>query len=140
MALAAMFAGISLGNASACLPHPLSEIMGGVAPRLAHGQCLATIYPQFLRWQCTQSVEKCADVARLLDQSLLHVPDQEAASALPQLMVRFLQDVGLYHSFRELGVTEEEMAEALKAPVLNFLPFAPKDVMVGILRDSYDFA
>ena len=55
-------------------------------------------------------------------------------------MVRFLQDVGLYHSFRELGVTEEEMAEALKAPVLNFLPFAPKDVMVGILRDSYDFA
>lgn len=139
MALAAMFAGISLGNASACLPHPLSEIMGGVAPRLAHGQCLATIYPQFLRWQCTQCVEKCADVARLLDQSLLHVPDQEAASALPQLMVRFLQDVGLYHSFRELGVTEEEMAEALKAPVLNFLPFAPKDVMVGILRDSYDF-
>ena len=43
MAQAAMFSGISLGNAAATLPHPISEIVGGVAPRLAHGQCLATL-------------------------------------------------------------------------------------------------
>ena len=58
MALAAMLSGISLGNAAAMLPHPISEIVGGVAPRLAHGQCLATLYPRFLRWQCTQTVDK----------------------------------------------------------------------------------
>ena len=139
MAQAAMFSGISLGNAAACLPHPISEIVGGVAPRLAHGQCLATLYPQFLRWQCTQSVEKCADVARLFDPSLAAADDAAAAARLSELMVDFLQRVGLYKSFEELGLTEDELKEAEACPVFNFLPFAPKDVMVGILHDSFRF-
>ena len=139
MAQAAMFSGISLGNAAACLPHPISEIVGGVAPRLDHGQCLATLYPQFLRWQCTQSVEKCADVARLFDPSLAAADDAAAAARLSELMVDFLQRVGLYKSFEELGLTEDELKEAEACPVFNFLPFAPKDVMVGILHDSFRF-
>ena len=139
MAQAAMFSGISLGNAAACLPHPISEIVGGVAPRLAHGQCLATLYPQFLRWQSTQSVEKCADVARLFDPALAAADDAAAAARLSELMVDFLQRVGLYKSFEELGLTEDELKEAEACPVFNFLPFAPKDVMVGILHDSYRF-
>ncbi len=139
MAQAAMFSGISLGNAAACLPHPISEIVGGVAPRLAHGQCLATLYPQFLRWQCTQSVEKCADVARLFDPALAAADDAAAAARLSELMVDFLQRVGLYKSFEELGLTEDELKEAEACPVFNFLPFAPKDVMVGILHDSFRF-
>ena len=139
MAQAAMFSGISLGNAAACLPHPISEIVGGVAPRLAHGQCLATLYPQFLRWQSTQSVEKCADVARLFDPALAAADDAAAAARLSELMVDFLQRVGLYKSFEELGLTEDELKEAEACPVFNFLPFAPKDVMVGILHDSFRF-
>ena len=139
MAMAAMFSGISLGNAAACLPHPISEIVGGVAPRLAHGQCLATLYPAFLRWECRQHVEKCADVARLFDSRLCTASNEETASALPQLMVEFLKSIGLYKSFEELGLTEDELREAEACPVFNFLPFAPKDVMVGILHDSYRF-
>ena len=139
MAQAAMFSGISLGNAAATLPHPISEIVGGVAPRLAHGQCLATLYPQYLRWQCTQAVEKCADVARLFDPTLSDKSDKEAADKLPLLMVDFLKAVGLYHSFSELGLTEEELKLAEASPIFNFLPFAPKEVMVGILHDSYAF-
>lgn len=139
MALAAMLSGISLGNAAATMPHPISEIVGGVAPRLAHGQCLATLYPQFLRWQCTQTVEKCAAVARIFDPSLADQPGRTAAEALPELMVNFLKSVGLYKSFEELGMTEEELAEAEANPLFNYLPFAPKEVMVGILHDSYRF-
>lgn len=139
MALAAMFSGISLGNAAATLPHPISEIVGGVAPRLAHGQCLATLYPQYLRWQCTQTVEKCGAVARLFDPALADKSDKEAADRLPALMEDFLQAVGLYHSFSALGLTEEELQLAESSPVFNFLPFAPKEVMVGILHDSYKF-
>lgn len=139
MSLAAMFSGISLGNAAATLPHPISEIVGGVAPRLAHGQCLATLYPAFLRWQCGQTVERCADVARLFDPALCGQNDETAAAALPDLMAAFLKDIGLYKSFSELGLTEEELAEAEANPLFNFLPFAPKEVMVGILHDSYKF-
>lgn len=139
MAQAAMFSGISLGNAAATLPHPISEIVGGVAPRLAHGQCLATLYPQYLRWQCTQTVEKCAAVARLFDPALSDKSDKEAADKLPLLMKEFLQSVGLYYSFSQLGLTEEELKLAEASPIFNFLPFAPKEVMVGILHDSYEF-
>lgn len=139
MAQAAMFSGISLGNAAATLPHPISEIVGGVAPRLAHGQCLATLYPQYLRWQCTQAVEKCAAVARLFDPTLSDKSDKEAADKLPLLMKEFLQSVGLYYSFSQLGLTEEELKLAEASPIFNFLPFAPKEVMVGILHDSYEF-
>ena len=139
MALAAMLSGISLGNAAATLPHPISEIVGGVAPRLAHGQCLATLYPQYLCWQCTQTVEKCGTVARLFDPALSDASDKEAADKLPLLMKEFLQSVGLYRSFSELGLTEEELRTAEASPVFNFLPFAPKEVMVGILHDSYQF-
>lgn len=139
MALAAMLSGISLGNASATIPHPLSEIVGGVAPRMAHGQCLATIYPQFLRWQCTQTVEKCAAVARLFDPALSEQTDKAAAEALPQRMISFLKEINLYKSFEELGLTEAERREAEASPVFDFLPFAPKEVMVGILHDSYRF-
>lgn len=139
MAQAAMFSGISLGNAAATLPHPISEIVGGVAPRLAHGQCLATLYPQYLRWQCTQAVEKCAAVARLFDPALSDKSDKEAADKLPLLMKEFLQSIGLYYSFSQLGLTEEELKLAEASPIFNFLPFAPKEVMVGILHDSYEF-
>ena len=139
MAQAAMFSGISLGNAAATLPHPISEIVGGVAPRLAHGQCLATLYPQYLRWQCTQAVEKCAAVARLFDPALSDKSDKEAADKLPLLMKEFLQSVGLYYSFSQLGLTEEELKLAEASHIFNFLPFAPKEVMVGILHDSYEF-
>jgi len=139
MSQASMFAGISLSNASACLPHPLSEIVGGVAPRFAHGQCLATLYPQFLRWQYDKTPEKCAAVARIFDAGLTGAPDAEAAAALPGLVTEFLKSVGLCKSFSQLGLTPAEMDEAAANPVLGVLPFAPKDVLVGILRGSYDF-
>lgn len=139
MSLAAMYSGISLGNAAACLPHPMSEVVGGIAPRIPHGQCLATLYPQYLAYQCTVSVAKCADVARLFDDSLSTRTDKEAAAALPALMTAFLKQVGLYQSFRELGMTDSELAEAESHPVFNFLPFAPKEIIVKIMHDSYEF-
>jgi len=139
MAQAAMFSGISLGNAAATLPHPISEIVGGVAPRLAHGQCLATLYPQYLRWECAQKVGRCAEIARIFNPALCGASDEEAAGALPGLVTDFLQSIGLYKSFSELGLTEDELKEAEANPLFNFLPFAPKEVMVGILHDSYRF-
>ena len=84
-------------------------------------------------------MEKCADVARIFDPSLSGQPDTAAAEALPGLMVEFLKNVGLYKSFEELGMTQAELEEAEANPLFNYLPFAPKEVMVGILHDSYRF-
>lgn len=137
MALAAMFAGISLGNAAASMPHPLSEIIGGVAPRIPHGQCLATIYPRYIAFEIEKQSDKCADIARLFDPSLCTVDNRQAADSLEKLMVEFLEKIGLNKTLRELGVTSDEMEQITDNFLLDVLPFAPKDVLVGVLRESY---
>lgn len=137
MSRAAAFAGISLSNASATIPHPLSEVIGGVAPRIAHGQCLACLYPGFLRFQVGQTPEKCAQVARLFDPALEKVSDEEAAACLPRQMETFLREIGLFHTLKDLGVTEEQYEEMRGNFVFNVLPFAPKETLLGILQASY---
>ncbi|HXL04375.1 MAG: iron-containing alcohol dehydrogenase [Firmicutes bacterium] len=137
MALAAMFAGISLGNAAASMPHPLSEIIGGVAPRIPHGQCLATIYPRYITFEAEKQPDKCADIARLFDPSLCNVNNRQAANNLGKLLVEFLEKIGLNKTLKELGVTSDEMEQITDNFLLDVLPFAPKDVLVGVLRESY---
>ena len=137
MALAAMYAGISLGNAAASMPHPLSEIIGGVTPRIAHGQCLATIYPKYIAFEVERQPGKCADIARLFDPSLCNVNDKQAANSLEKLMVEFLEKIGLNKTLKELGVTLKEMEQITSNFLFDVLPFAPKDVLVGVIKDSY---
>ncbi|MDI9476542.1 MAG: iron-containing alcohol dehydrogenase, partial [Bacillota bacterium] len=49
LAWADTMAGICLSNAGASIPHPLGEIIGGVCEKIAHGQTLAIVYPEFVR-------------------------------------------------------------------------------------------
>ncbi len=137
MSQAALFAGISLANAAASIPHPLSEIVGGVAPRIPHGQCLATLYPEFIAYVCEKRPSRCAAVARLFDASLADAADEVAAAALPGLMRAFLESIGLDKTFSELGVTRAELEEMEGNFLFNVLPFAPKETLVSILHNSY---
>ena len=137
MSRAAAFAGISLSNASATIPHPLSEVIGGVTPRIAHGQCLACLYPGFLRFQIGRTPEKCAQVARLFDPGLEGTTDEEAAARLPELAEAFLREIGLLNTLWNLGVTEAQYEEMRGNFVFNVLPFAPKETLLGILQAAY---
>lgn len=137
MALAEMFGGISLANAAAAMPHPLSEIIGGIAPRIPHGQCLACIYPRFLDYTAPLQAERCAAIARLFDPGFAALPDSQAALKLPGLMRNFLERAGIGKTFSQCGLTEAEMDKAAGHFLLDVLPFAPKETMVKILRNSF---
>ncbi len=137
MSMAACFAGISLANASATIPHPLSEVIGGVAPRIPHGQCLASLYHGYLMFEIYNRTEKCAQIARLFDSNLESAADNEAAEKLPGLMDSFLSSIGLNKSLRELGVSKDELAEMQGNFVFNVLPFAPKETLLNILTEAY---
>jgi alcohol dehydrogenase class IV len=137
MGLAEMFGGISLCNAAASMPHPLSEIIGGISPRIPHGQCLACIYPRFLDYITPRIPDRCAVIARLFDPTLISVTDTEAASKLPGIMRDFLETIGIGKNFSQCGLTEAEMDQAANHFLLGVLPFASKDIMAGILRDSF---
>lgn len=137
MSEAEMFAGISLSNAAATVPHPLSEIIGGIAPRIPHGQALASLYPGFVRFQITKTPKKCAEIARLFDEQLTQVDDLEAASRLPHLVEVFLTQLDLSKSLSELGTTLEEREKMSQHFLLGVLPFGTKDELTTILRESF---
>lgn len=134
MSLAEVFSGISLSNAAATVPHPLSEIIGGIAPRIPHGQALASVYPGFVRFQVKKTPGRCAMIARLFDASLQDLPDEEAARHLPEQIEQFLASIGLHKKLGEMGVTDEEKEKMVTHFVLGVLPFGTKEEMTEIMR------
>lgn len=137
MSEAEMFAGISLSNAAATVPHPLSEVIGGIAPRIPHGQALASLYPGFIRFQISKTPKKCAEIARIFDGELNEVADLEAASKLPQLLEDFLISLDLNKSLTELGTTEEEREKMSQHFLLGVLPFGTKEELTSILKAAF---
>ncbi len=137
MSQAAMFAGISLSNAAATVPHPLSEIIGGIAPRIAHGQALACLYPAYIRFQVRKTPEKCAQVARLMDASLKQENNQTAVERLPELVSGFIGRIGLDKTLTQLGVTDGEKEKMLSHFLLGVLPFGTKEELTAILQEAF---
>lgn len=137
VALAATLAGISLSNAGATMPHPLAEIIGGIAPRLPHGQCLASLYPRYIPLAVEEQAEKCAAVARLFRPELAAAADAQAAAELGGLLENFLEQIGLNKKLSELGVTTEELDKITSHFLLGVLPFAPKETLVAVITESY---
>ncbi|MCD6322751.1 MAG: iron-containing alcohol dehydrogenase [Clostridiales bacterium] len=137
MSVAEMFAGISLSNAAATVPHPLSEIIGGIAPQIPHGQALASLYPGFVKFQLTKTPKKCAEIARLFDLTLEKVDVNTAAEQLPMLVEKFLEKLGLNKSLTELGITDDEKEKMANHFLLGVLPFGTKEELTNILKEAF---
>ena len=137
MSISEMFAGISLSNAAATVPHPLSEVIGGIAPQIPHGQALACLYPSFVRFQISKTPVKCAEIARLFDASLTHVNDNEAANRLPELIEGFLQKLGLNKSLTQLGIPDSDKEKMTEHFLLGVLPFGTKEELTNILKGAF---
>ncbi|MDD2404983.1 MAG: iron-containing alcohol dehydrogenase [Sphaerochaetaceae bacterium] len=137
MSVAEMFAGISLANAAATIPHPLSEIIGGVKPSIPHGQCLACLYPGYVKFQVRKTVRKCAEIARIFSTDLAQVTDEDAARQLPGLIEDFLKTIGIYAKLSDLGVTEEERHLMVNHFLLGVLPFGTKKELTDILLEAF---
>lgn len=137
MAQAEMFAGISLANAAASIPHPLSEIIGGISQNIPHGQCLASLYPEYVRFEISSQPEKCAEIACLFEDNAQCVDTVESAGRLEGFIINFLSEIGLHTPLSKLGVTEIELAQMQQHFLLNVLPFASKEVLASMIRNSF---
>lgn len=135
MSQASLLAGISLSNGGATIPHPLSEMIGGVVPGIAHGQALATLYPAYFKYLAKHDPVASAEISRIFDPSLRI--DAEAAAALPTLIKQFLAACGLQSKLRQCGVNEDAQKEILSHPLLDVLPFASKADLIKILENAF---
>lgn len=127
LALADTLAGRALSNSGAAAPHPLSEIIGGIT-HLPHGQALAVVFPAFVAQMQSKYEQQFTEVARLFDP---------AATDLYTVLCDFLKQIGLFCKLRDFDVSEQDFAEMLACPVLDFLPFGTREELEAILKNSY---
>lgn len=118
--------GRSLSNAGAHAPHPLSEIIGGLANAM-HGEALASVYPAFIKL----GKERFKTEFEYLSEVLFDGED------LYTSIVSFLASISLDISVSDL-VQSDEMFQAIKShPVWDFLPFGDRAFFEAILDEAY---
>ena len=137
LAWADTMAGICLSNAGASIPHPLGEIIGGVCEKIAHGQTLAIVYPEFVRYEWRKNIKKFSKVAKIFEPGLEGSSDDVAAKKMYEVIVKFLEDIGMRFYLEDFNVEDEKLQEIISSPVLNVLPMAPKEDLVTILNNSF---
>jgi alcohol dehydrogenase class IV len=105
MAWADTLAGLCIANAGVTLPHGIGMTISGACPRVMHGESLAVIYPEFVRFTWQSAVEKFAAMSRILDSRLQSFDDREAAARAGDAMDAFLKRIGMWLGLESLGVT-----------------------------------
>lgn len=142
MAWADTLAGLTIANAGTTLPHGIGMAIGGHAPHVMHGEALAAIYPEFMRYTYASAVERFAAMGRVLNSRLEHEPDEVAAEKSCEAMDAFLKSIGMWLSLEDLKVPEDELPgiadDSVKLPDHKVNPrVATRDQIFEMLRRSY---
>ncbi|MCH4886356.1 iron-containing alcohol dehydrogenase [Acidaminobacter sp. JC074] len=124
MMFAQWSAGVSLANAGAHAPHPLSEILGGLT-HISHGESLALVYPEFVNETYSRYSLRMDDVAAIFEK-----PIEDGIRC-------FLKEIGLYRSWQEYEIKEATYKKVYESPILNYLPFGSKDSLQRIYENAY---
>ncbi|NLB11350.1 iron-containing alcohol dehydrogenase [bacterium] len=131
MAYADTLAGMGIANVGTTLPHSIGQPISGKCPWVSHGQSLALVYPEFLKFEQDFCVAKAAKVARLANKAYETLSDEEAASHLSDEIIKLQKDTKIYTSLKKLNVPKEYIEElvrdAMNCPdtyVVNHIPTA----------------
>ena len=106
LAWANTLGGLSIANSGTTLPHGMGMAIGGHAPHVSHGEALAIVYPEILKWSWETMIPQCATVARIFDPELVNVSDDKAAEKLSCLIGKFLEKINLRITFSDKKVEE----------------------------------
>ncbi|GAA0086863.1 iron-containing alcohol dehydrogenase [Clostridium sp. CTA-7] len=133
MSMADTLAGRALANSGAAVPHPLSEIIGGIA-HVSHGEALAVVFPPYIKKSFEENKEKFNRVAQLFNPSI-ELDNND--NVLYDYICELLETIGIRKKLSDLGVKEEEFEKILKSPVLDHLPFGSREYLEGILKETF---
>lgn len=100
LAIADSLAGMCIANAGVTLPHGMGMAIGGFFPQISHGQSLAIVYPEFVKF----TAPSAPDDFNLLIECLS--PD----SATPlEAISSFLETIGLNKSLSDFDVSKDDL-------------------------------
>ena len=101
--------GLSILNAGVTLPHGMGMAIGGNAPHIAHGEALAIMYPAINRWTWKHAIKEYAAIAKLFNPALKDEPDEIAAERGCDEIDNFIEEIGMWASFKEKKVSESTL-------------------------------
>lgn len=142
MAWADTLAGLCIANAGVTLPHGMGMAIGGMYPKVAHGQALAIVYPACTDFTWEKAIEPYAFMARSRNAELASVSDEEAAKASANEIEAFLKAIGLYQKLNEVEMPESEIEALAKQSMVlpdykNNPRVATYDEMVDLVKASF---
>jgi alcohol dehydrogenase class IV len=115
MALADTLAGLCIRSAGVTLPHGMAMAIGGMYPKVAHGQALAIVYPAFAAFTADAAPARFAWLARQLDPSLRDAADAVAAARSTLLIQDFIERIGISDRLSNVGVPRDELGSLAEA-------------------------
>jgi len=135
-------AGLSIANAGVTLPHGIAMAIGGSCPHIMHGEALAAVYPEFMRFTYCSAIQKFATLARIFDSDFTDTTDEAAAKESCSMIDDFLKKIGMYLSLKGLKVPENELEEiadhSMELPDYTNNPrLATRDEVLKILRKAF---
>ena len=110
VALGSTFSGIAIGNAGCTAPHGIEHPISGLL-NVAHGEGLAAIYPEYMRFMRPHAQADFAELARLLGAETSGLTEEEAS----------LRAVGIAFTLSDLGVRESQL-DWLSRTALDSMP------------------
>lgn len=109
MAWADTLAGLCIANAGVTLPHGMGMAIGGMYPRIAHGEALALVYPAFMRFTYSSAKKQFAEVGRIFNPDLKEESEEASAEKSCGAIDRFIKEIGLWINLKDKGVPESEL-------------------------------
>jgi alcohol dehydrogenase class IV len=129
LALADTLAGMCLANGGADLPHPLGEIIGGICPRVAHGETLAMVYPAFLNYKEKVATGKFKKVSEYLGF-------KSDSKILTETLLELIDITNLSKAFEKAEMTKEEINSIKSHPLLAQLQPDNSDAIYLMMNNS----
>lgn len=128
LALADTFGGRALTNSGADAPHPISEVLGGIA-NVTHGEALAAIYPAFVKYSLDKYAEEFDKIAKIFKKEV-------GAEDLEGLLKTFIENAGLTRRLGDMVESEEQFDEFLNHPAFDHMPFGDREYFTKIIEEA----
>lgn len=117
MLLGAMFAGQAFANAPVAAVHALAYPVGGIF-HVPHGLSNALVLPHVLRFNVAQTVDRYAELARVVLPWAEGSP-RELADSLIRALEGMIEATGIPRRLRDVGIQEEDLPRLAKDAMLQ---------------------
>ncbi|WJV54644.1 iron-containing alcohol dehydrogenase [Prodigiosinella aquatilis] len=100
--------GMSIGLSACGLPHAMEHPLSGLY-NITHGQGLAALYPELMRFSWRSNIPGFAAIARAMDDDCVYLSEIDQAKQSIEQVKHLLQEVNMIFTLRDLGVDEKDI-------------------------------